>query len=245
MKRWKLALLFAVLTPCVGLYAQSAAATSTSAASAAHASDAPGPTAQRTFYDPVYRLSFDYPADWNFSSRDGQISTFHLDARSATRKTRMRAVVSMPRNPFPESTFSGAYLYFSVTPHTSEAVCAWQAEFASGGKPAEDRRGGESEGDGKSEGARESVAGGRGVSESEIAGIRFAHGHDQQTDICVVQRDEIYTTRRRGSCYRFDLAINTFCGGEVSDFKDITGQQLNRVRGSLMSILKTVRFDTK
>jgi len=183
---------------------------------------APAPStasgAQHTFHDPTYRISFDYPAKWNFSRRDHELSTFHLDARSAVRTTLLRAVVSMPENPFPASTFSGAYVYFSVTPHSNDAACAREA-----GPAVQGKRGGE----------------------SEIAGISFAHGHDEQTAICTVQRDEVYTTLRHGACYRFDLTINNFCGGEVSGVKDITEQELDQVRGRLEAILGSVRFDAK
>jgi len=163
-------------------------------------------------------VSFDVPANWNFSRHDHEISTFRLDARSAARTTQLRAVASVPENPFPESTFSGAYFYFSVTPHLNDAACARQAVPA---------------------------AHGRRDGASEIAGISYAHGHDEQTAICTVQRDEIYTTYRRGSCYRFDLAINNFCGGEVSGVRDITPKELDQVRSRLESILETVRFDAK
>ncbi|MGP8259051.1 MAG: hypothetical protein ACLQM6_03760 [Acidobacteriaceae bacterium] len=175
-------------------------------------------SAQHSFHDPTYRITFDYPANWNFARRDHAISTFRLDARTALRTTLMRAVVSMPENPFPASTFSGAYVYFSVTPHSNDAACARQAAPAAQGKRS---------------------------GESEIAGISFAHGHDEQTSICTVQRDEVYTTLRHGACYRFDLTINNFCGGEVSGVKDITEQELDQVRNRLEAILGTVRFDAK
>ncbi len=174
--------------------------------------------AEHIFHDPTYKISFDYPAKWNFARRDHQISTFRLDARTAASTTLLRAVVSMPENPFPASTFSGAYVYFSVTPHSNDAACARQAAPAVQG-----RRGGE----------------------SEIAGISFAHGHDEQKSICTVQRDEVYTTLRHGACYRFDLTINNFCGGEVSGVKDITDDELDQVRSRLEAILGTVRFDAK
>ncbi len=53
------------------------------------------PDATHTFHDPAWHLSFDYPANWNFSHTDREISTFHLDARSAPKSTTMRAVVAM------------------------------------------------------------------------------------------------------------------------------------------------------
>ena len=173
-----------------------------------------------TFNDPTYHLSFDYPANWNFSHTDGEISTFHLDARSALRKSTLRAVVAMPENPFPASTFSGAYVYFSVTPHSSASICARQAVLA--GPSAQSKP----------------IA-------THINDIPFIHGHDEQKNICITQRDEIYTTYHRGSCLRFDLASNNFCGGEVSGVKNITPQELDLVRTRLEAIFSTVHFDLK
>jgi hypothetical protein len=198
-----LPLLLAPFCLCATLYAQYA--------------QAPDP-ATRTFHDTTWHLSFDYPANWTFSHTDHEISTFHLDARSAARSTAMRAVVAMPENPFPASTFSGAYVYFSVTPRASVAACAQQAAATPSGKPAH---------------------------VTQIADISFAHGHDEVKDICIIQRDEIFTTLHRGACYRFDLAINNFCGGEVSGVKDITPAELDQVRARLSSIFSTIRFDPK
>jgi hypothetical protein len=220
MKHWQLALSFAIFFPCATLSAQTASSTAKApiVAPAPIASAASAEIAQRRFHDPTYKISFDYPADWNFARRDHEISTFRLDARTAARTTLMRAVVSIPENPFPDSTFSGAYLYYSVTPHRNDAACARQAAPAV-------------------EGRRDQV--------SEIAGISFAHGHDEQRAICIVQRDEVYTTLRHGACYRFDLTINNFCGGAVSGVRDITPKELDAVRSRLEAILATVRFDAK
>jgi hypothetical protein len=173
-----------------------------------------------TFYDPTYHLSFDYPANWNFSRIDGEISTFHLDARSAPKQSSLRFVVAVPENPLPASTFSGAYVYFSVTPHSSASDCARQA-------------------------ARPDVGDKSKPTATRINDISFTHGHDEQKNICITQRDDIYTTYRRGSCLRFDLASNNFCGGEVSGVKDITSQELDQVRTRLEAILSTVRFDPR
>jgi hypothetical protein len=218
MKHRQLAILIAIFFACATLHAQTVPAATTPAAHPQATPATAASPAQRSFHDPTYKISFDYPAEWNFTRRDHEISTFRLDARTAARTTLMRAVVSMPENPFPESTFSGAYLYFSVTPHRNDAACARQAA--------------------------PTVQGRRGAV-SEIAGTSFAHGHDEQRAICVIQRDEIYTTLRRGACYRFDLAINNFCGGEVSGVRDITPKELDAVRGRLEAILATVRFDAK
>jgi hypothetical protein len=181
----------------------------------AHAQSAP----KKTFHDPTYHISFDYPANWTFAQADHEISTFHLDARTAARNANMRAVAAMPENPFPASTFSGAYIYLSVAQHSSEAACARQAVAPKDNQHPQQ------------------------PNPVTIGGIPFTHGHDEQREICTVQRDEVYTTFRRGLCYRFDLAINNFCGGEVSHVKDITPQELEQVRARLEAILVTVRFD--
>jgi len=174
----------------------------------------------RTFRDPMFKVSFSYPADWVFARRDREISTFRLDARTAARTTLMRAVTSLPENPFPASTFSGAYFYLSVTPRSTDALCASQAA----GPDASGR-------------ARPKV--------SQIGELSFAHGHDEQHQICTTVRDEVYTVFHRGACYRFDLAANNFCGGAVSGVKDITPEELDQVFGRLQGILETVRFDPK
>jgi hypothetical protein len=230
MKHRQLAILFAIFFACATLHAQTVSAATTPAAHSQATPATAALPAQRSFHDPTYKISFDYPANWNFTRRDHEISTFRLDARTAARTTLMRAVVSIPENPFPDSTFSGAYLYFSVTPHLNDAACARQAAPPAGVMPATDKA--------------PAVQGRRGAV-SEIAGISFARGHDEQRAICVIQRDEVYTTLRRGACYRFDLAINNFCGGEVSGVRDITEQELNQVRSRLEAILATVRFDAK
>lgn len=177
-----------------------------------------------TFHDPTYKISFDYPASWNFTRADREISTFHLDARSAPKNASMRAVAQMPENPFPLSTFSGAYVYFSVTPKSSESACARQAA-----PPTRTATPNAS----------------RATSKITIADIPFTHGHDDQREICITERDDVYTTFHRGACYRFDLTINNFCGGQVSGVKDITDRELDQVRSRLQAILATVRFDPK
>jgi hypothetical protein len=184
----------------------------------------PAATPSRTFQDAANHLAFDYPAGWTFSNSDGEISTFHLDVPSAPRNSVLRAVVAMPENPFPASTFSGAYLYFSVAPRSSAAECADQAKNTSIVKNVPQTRPGD---------------------KIQIADISFTHGHDEQRQVCITQRDEIYTNYHRGACYRFDLSINNFCGPEVSGVKDITPAELDQVRARLQSILSTVRFDSK
>jgi hypothetical protein len=180
------------------------------------------PTAPaKTFHDPTYKISFDYPANWTFTRRDHEISTFHLDARTAPQSTQLRAVTAVPENPFPASTFSGAYFYLSVIPHSTDAFCSTQA------------------------------AGGKGSvnpdhpQTAQIGTLSFAHGHDEQKQICTTVRDDIYTVFHRGACFRFDLSANNFCGGQVSGVKDITQKQLDDVFERLRSILQTVRFDSK
>jgi hypothetical protein len=107
--------------------------------------------------------------------------------------------------------------YFSVTPRSTETACRNQA----------------------------SAQAPRTVEAAQIAGASFTHGYDEHGTICTEARDEIYTTFRNNSCYRFDLVINSFCGGDVSGVRDITAMELSSVRRRLESILGTVTFDTK
>jgi hypothetical protein len=171
----------------------------------------------RPFHDARYGVTFTVPAAWNVTRRDAEVSTFRLDARSATRATQLRAVSTISFNPHPYSTFSGALFYFSVTPRTTPAACSAQA----------------------------SARAPRTVATTPIAGIPFTHGYDEHGTICTESRDEIYTTPRNDSCYRFDVVINTFCGGDVSGVQDITPRELDAVRTRMQTILDSVKFDTK
>ncbi|WP_188757820.1 hypothetical protein [Edaphobacter acidisoli] len=177
----------------------------------------PDPTTppSREFHDEHYGVSFTVPVAWELTRKDSSVSTFNLDARSALRSTRMRAVATIDFNPHPTSTFSGALFYFSVTPDISAAQCSTQATKLS------PRRNGT----------------------ATIDGVTFEHGYDQHGVICTEARDEIFTAMRGNACYRFDMVINTYCGGDVSGVRDITPDELNSVRNRMKAILDSVRFD--
>ena len=171
----------------------------------------------RAFHDPRSGISFQIPAGWNLTRKDGDVSTFSLDARSTTKATQLRAVANLTFNPFPQSTFSGAYFYASLTPHISAADCAHQVSSFNS----------------------------RPITTQTIASVPFTRGYDEHGGICTESRDDIYTAARNGACYRFDLVINDFCGGDVSGVKDISPQELESIRKRLESILTTIQFDKK
>ncbi len=181
-------------------------------------SPAPEPTTPpaRPFHDARYGVSFTIPPAWNLDRKDGDVSTFHLDARNAAHTAQMRAVATINFNPHPYSTFSGALFYYSVTPNVTANQCAAQAIARAP----------------------------RTVTTTTVAGVTFTHGYDEHGGICTESRDEIYTTRHNDACFRFDAVINNFCGGEVSGVQDITERELNDVRRRMQSILETVRFDS-
>jgi hypothetical protein len=129
----------------------------------------------------------------------------------------MRGLATISFNPHPTSTFSGALFYFSVVPRSSEVQCRDSA-------PAQAPR---------------------SVTTAKVGGAAFTHGYDEHGTICTESRDEIYTALRDGACYRFDLVVNTFCGGEVSGMREITPAQLSAVFNRLQGILATVTFDSK
>jgi hypothetical protein len=184
---------------------------------AAQASADPQTPAARPFHDSRYGISFQVPAAWNLSSRDGDVSTFRLDARSALRASQLRAVASIAFNPLPASTFSGALFYASVAPGVTAASCK-----------------------------RQGALGAARVSDAKVvSGIAFDHSHDEHGGVCTESRDEVYTTFRSARCYRFDLVINNFCGGDVSGVRDMTDRELEAVRKRLEDILATVQFDVK
>jgi hypothetical protein len=168
------------------------------------------------FHDSRYGVTFTVPAAWNLNRKDAEVSTFNLDARSIAHTTQLRAVASIDFNPHPNSTFSGALFYFSVTPHLSAAECSAQATAQAP----------------------------HSASTAQIGGLSFTHGYDEHGGICTESRDEIYTTPHNNACYRFDAVINTFCGGDVSGVQDITPGELDAVRHRMQKILDSVHFDT-
>jgi hypothetical protein len=171
-----------------------------------------------TFHDVRSGVTFQVPAAWSLTRRDGEVSTYAQDVRSTLKSSQVRAVVNITFNPYPQSTFSGAYFYLSYAPHSTQADCDHQTAVLKPGHP---------------------------TSTKQINGTTFKHGYDDHGGICVESRNEIYTAMHDNACYRFDLVINNFCGGEVSGVRDISPKELENVRQRLESILTTVQFDKK
>lgn len=178
--------------------------------------EAPEPVspAAQTVTDAKTHIEFRLPAGWNLNRRDGEVSTFRLDARTAARRTEVRVVASLAFNPYPLSTFSGALFYLSVTPRSSAEACTAQAN----GKPN------------------------KPLPPAIVGDLRFTRGRDEHGRICTETRDVVYTALRAGSCIRFDLAVNTFCGGDVSGAEELTEPQLGAIFKRMEGILQTVRF---
>ncbi len=174
----------------------------------------PAEAKTQIFRDGHFGVRFHVPEGWALNRKDGQVSTFHLDARTAPPHSKMRSVAAIQFNPYPLSTFSGALFYFSVEQHTTDAECANQA---TGSLPH----------------VRDT---------QDIGGMSFVHGHDEHGRICVEARDEVYTAYRKGSCYRFDLAMNTFCSVS-SGAADLTDGELEQIDRRMTDILSTVKLD--
>jgi hypothetical protein len=179
----------------------------------------PDPTtpAASIFHDARYGVSFKVPTAWTLTRHDAEVSTFAFDARTAPSSSLMRGLATISFNPHPTSTFAGALFYFTVTPRSFEDECRGQAQAQAP----------------------------RTVTTEQIGGTAFTHGYDEHGTICTESRDEIYTALRNHACYRFDLVINTFCGGDVSGMRDITPAELSAVEKRLQTILSTVTFDQK
>lgn len=165
------------------------------------------------FHDRKFGVRFTVPAGWSFHRKDGEISTFHLDARSAPHSAQVRGVASLEFNPYPHSTLAGATFYYSVQPHAMAPECTGQADFDNQKPDVQD-----------------------------IGGMEFRHGHDESGMICTEARDEVYTAFRKGACYRFDLELNTFCSVS-SGAKDLTDDQIQSIDQQMADILSTVSLD--
>jgi hypothetical protein len=175
----------------------------------------PATATTHDFKDGHFGVKFQVPPGWTLSRKDGLVSTFHNDARSASAEAKVRGVASIDFNPYPSSTLSGAVFYYSVTPHSTDQECAKEAEPQDTPAPTDVQ---------------------------DIGGMRFTHGHDEHGEICVEARDEIYTAYRKGACYRFDMEINTFCAIS-SGAEEITERQLQGLNQRMADILSTVTLE--
>ena len=174
---------------------------------------APAETKEQSFRDAAFGVRFKVPPGWEITRRDHEVSTFRMDARTAPPGLQMRSVLSLDFNPYPQSTLAGALVYYSVEKHAKAAECVRQATGK--GEPQDTQ---------------------------EIGGVNFVHGHDEHGEMCVEARDEVYTTYRKGSCYRFDLEMNTFCAVS-SGAAEITESQMQDIEARMTGILSTVTLD--
>src|ERR1700712_4309834 len=83
--------------------------------------------AARDFRDRSYGVAFHVPVGWNFERKDGILSNFGTDVRSARRGLDVRGVGAINFNPYPPTTFAGAMFYYSVIPRSDAKACAAEA----------------------------------------------------------------------------------------------------------------------
>jgi hypothetical protein len=175
---------------------------------------APAAAQEHDFRDAQFGVRFKVPPGWEITRHDHEVSTFRMDARTAPPNLRLRSVVSLDFNPFPQSNLAGALVYYSVEKHARAAECVQQA---AGKEEPEDSL--------------------------QIGGMNFVHGHDEHGGgICVEARDEVYTAYRKGACYRFDLELNTFCSA-ASGAAEMTDKQMADIESRMAGILSTVTLD--
>jgi hypothetical protein len=174
----------------------------------------PDAPAARMVSDSKDGIVFQLPKAWNLNFKDGEVSTYRLDARTAPPRAQLRSVASLAFNPYPLSTFAGAMFYVSVIPRSTDVECAAQTTT----KPE------------------------KPLAPATIANVTFKRGKDEHGQVCTEARDVAYTAMRGGRCLRFDMAINTFCGGDVSGAEDITDAQLGAIFKRMEEILETVKF---
>jgi hypothetical protein len=166
------------------------------------------------FRDPKYKLSFHIPAGWNFERKDGVLTTFRAEVKTAKPGLDIRGIASINYNPYPPTTFAGATFYYSVLPKSDAATCTAMATTAPL-KPQKD---------------------------VVVAGHTFRHGEEHHGQICTEARDEVFTTLRGQSCLRFDMQINTFCHAS-SGAMEISPAQLNDINTRMAKILDSIRIE--
>jgi len=168
------------------------------------------------FTDPVYGVTFRYPAKWNF----GAGNEFYSPVSIASPDSLPRGVVFFKDdagfNPYPNTNLSGAEFVFVNRKASSIRECSALALQGEGNaKP---------------------------LAAKTINNIDYVHTKAENAGMCHQVQEDVYATYRNRTCYLFDLAIHTICAGVKDNTRAITNSELAQVEANLEKILSSVEI---
>lgn len=169
------------------------------------------------FSDPDYRVTFRYPAKWNYSVGN----EFYTPVMIASPDNPPRGFVYFDSinggyNPYPRTNLIGAEFVYANRHETSTDECL--------------------------KSVLQGDANAKILGTEEINGVSYIHAQTASAGMCHQYSEDIYATHKNGTCYLFDLAAQTLCPGIVDNMRTITNSELTQVHASLEKILSSVEI---
>ena len=168
------------------------------------------------FSDPAYRVTFRYPAKWNFSMEN----EFYAPVSITSPENPSRGFIYFSSNnggynPYPRTNLAGAEFVFSNRQAVSADACLKQVL----------------QGD----------ANAKMLGTETINSIPYMHAKTADAGMCHQFSEDIYAVSGGATCYLFDLAVETLCA--FDNTREITNGELAQIHASLEKILSSVEIN--
>jgi hypothetical protein len=171
------------------------------------------------FSDEAGGVNFQYPRRWILSELNKYPFASSLTRHSITPRA-MVYVGNADSNPYPNTTLVGAEFLYAARPAASIEACS---------EMIVDREWPDA----------------KLLAPERLNGVIFAHAKSADNWTCHYLREDLYSTYRGGTCYLFDLAVETECFGAVDGMRELTSTERAEVQATLEHILSTVSIREK
>jgi hypothetical protein len=173
----------------------------------------------KRFSDETGGVKFQYPQRWILSEGNK-----YSVATSLTRQgipPRAAAYIgNADSNPYPNTTLVGAEFLYAPRPAASNEACSEMI-------------------------VNKEWPDAKLLAPESFNGVTFAHAKSADNWTCHYLREDLYSTYRGGTCYLFDLAVETECFGAVDGERQLTSAETADIQATLNKILSTVSIHEK
>jgi hypothetical protein len=188
------------------------------AVSATIASTQAHPTAPpKTYHDPQYGVSFQYPATWNFDL--GRVfydrAQILFPDRRPLANVGIGGVQKSENNLYPNTDLVGVQFVYLVLPETTAQQCQKEAQ---GDEEAK-------------------------ITQEIIQGVKYRHLSTGNAGLCHQADEQIYAAYRGGRCYLFEAAVETMCPDAIGATRDITPAEIDTVKKQLRQVMQSVSIE--
>jgi hypothetical protein len=168
------------------------------------------------FSDPDCRVSFRYPAKWNYSVGKEFYTPVSISPDNPPRGFVYFDSINGGYNPYPRTNLVSAEFVYANRQATSTDECL--------------------------KSVLQGDANAKMLGTEEINGMSYTHAQTASAGMCHSYSEDIYATHKNGTCYLFDLAVVTLCAGLVDNTRTITNSELTQVHASLEKILSSIEI---